>query len=81
MAIAVEHFIVELLLTHLILSLVGNHRVFAHLSLTIELCDAFQSVLLRPPFYHVWRVVDVLHVEIALMSEFPEGIEMKFLFG
>ena len=79
MAVAVEHLIIKLLLTHLILPLVGNNRVLSYFSLTIELGDAFQTMLLSPPFYHVWRMIDVVQMQIPLMGKLSEGIKMKLL--
>ena len=79
MAVAVEHLIIKLLLTHLILPLVGNNRVLSYFSLTIELGDAFQSMLLSPPFYHVWRMIDVVQMQITFVSKLSEGIEMILL--
>ena len=79
MTVAVEHFIIKLLLTHLILPLVGNNRVLSYFSLTIELGDAFQAMLLSPPLYHVWRMIDVVQMQITLMGKLSEGIEMILL--
>ena len=79
MAVAVEHLIIKLLLTHLILPLVGYNRVLSYFSLTIELGDAFQSMLLSPPFYHVWRMIDVVQMQIPFVGKLSEGIEMILL--
>ena len=79
MTIAVEHLIIKLLLTHLILPLVGYNRVLSYFSLTIELGDAFQSMLLSPPFYHVWRMIDVVQMQIAFVGKLSEGIKVKLL--
>ncbi len=79
MTIAVEHLIIKLLLSHLILPLVGNNRVLSYFSLPIELGDAFQTMLLSPPFYHVWRMIDVVQMQIPLMGKLSEGIEMILL--
>ena len=79
MAVAVEHLIIKLLLTHLIFPLVGNNRVLSYFSLTIELGDAFQTMLLSPPLYHVWRMIDVVQMQITLMGKLSEGIEMILL--
>ena len=79
MTVAVEHLIIKLLLTHLILPLVGNNRVLSYFSLTIELGDAFQTMLLSPPLYHVWRMIDVVQMQIPLMGKLSEGIEMILL--
>ena len=79
MTVAVEHFIIKLLLTHLILPLVGNNRVLSYFSFPIELGDAFQSMFLCPPFYHVWRMIDVVQMQITLMGKLSEGIKMKLL--
>ena len=79
MTIAVEHLIIKLLLSHLILPLVGNNRVLSYFSLPIELGDAFQTMLLSPPLYHVWRMIDVVQMQITLMGKLSEGIKMKLL--
>ena len=79
MTVAVEHLIIKLLLAHLILPLVGNNRVLSYFSLPIELGNAFQTMLLSPPLYHVWRMIDVVQMQITLMGKLSEGIEMILL--
>ncbi len=54
MTIAIEHLVIKLLLSHLILTFIGNHRVLAYFTFTIKLSNTFESMLLSPPFDDVW---------------------------
>lgn len=79
--VASEHLRAELLLREAPQTHIGHGGVLAYAALAEEVGYGGAAAALRPPLYHVGRVVDVLEVEEGLVGELLERLEVVVLVG
>ena len=79
--VSAKHLVVELSLREVVHTLVGHHRILATLALAVELGNGLAATEVAPPLNDVGRMIDILAVEIGLVSEFLKGFEVIVLIA